>query len=172
MNAYLKLFDLKGKSAIVTGGASGIGRAIALKLAEFGANVVVADVKISDVEAVVKEIESMGGKSIAIKVDVSRIDDVNDILESTCRVFGGVDILINNAGILGSFDLPLRKTSEKEWNIVLNVNLKGVFFCLKSVAEVMIKQNSGKIVNLSSIAGKTGGTLGFQERIIQHRKQA
>ena len=142
---------LKNKVAIVTGAGQGIGRGIALSLAKEGAKVVVTDItdKINDV---VKEI---GSQAIAIKVDVSKRKQTEEMVEKTLQKFGRIDILVNNAGIYPFKSLLEMK--EEDWDHVLNVNLKGVFNCTKSVLSTMTKQKYGKIINIASIAGTKVG---------------
>jgi 3-oxoacyl-[acyl-carrier protein] reductase len=142
---------LKNKVAIVTGAGQGIGRGIALSLAKEGAKVVVTDItdKINDV---VKEI---GSQAIAIKVDVSKRKQTEEMVKKTLKKFGRIDILVNNAGIYPFKSLLEMK--EEDWDHVLNVNLKGVFNCTKSVLSTMTKQKYGKIINIASIAGTKVG---------------
>jgi len=146
--------SLVNKIAIVTGAGRGIGRAIAIALAREGANVVVNDVNIKTAEEVVKEIESLGHQAVAIQVDVSDTKEVNRMVQLVLKKFKRVDILVNNAGIIrrGSIE----DLAEEDWDRVINVNLKGAFNCTKAVVGIMKKQRSGKIVNISSIAGKIG----------------
>ena len=146
--------NLVNKVAIVTGAGRGIGTAIALSLAREGAIVVVNDVDIKTAKEVVKKIESLGHQAVAIQVDVSDSKEVNRMVQIVLRKFKKVDILINNAGIIrrGSIE----DLVEDDWDRVIDVNLKGAFNCAKAVVGIMKKQRYGKIVNISSIAGKIG----------------
>ena len=147
--------DLTNKVAIVTGSGRGIGRAIALKLAEVEANVVVNDVGDAEpVEGVAGEIRAMNRQSLAILADVSLADDVTRLVETTVSTYGRVDILVNNAGILR--DRLIMRMTEGEWDKVLDVNLKSVFLCTRAVLRHMVKQRWGRIISLASIVGMTG----------------
>lgn len=147
--------QLKGKTAVVTGGSRGIGRAIALELAACGANVVVNYTRNSAAaEAVVAEIKSMGTIGMAVKADVSITSEVENLVNEVLNTLGSIDILVNNAGITRD-NLIIRMT-EKEFDDVINTNLKGAFICTKAVSKVMIKQKSGKIINVSSVVGIVG----------------
>lgn len=147
--------DLKGKSAIVTGARRGIGRGIALALAKAGANVAVSDIDKNECEKVVAEIERLGVKGIAIKADVSNSADVDAMVRQTVKKFGGIDIIVNNAGIY--FSKPLLETTEKDWDRLIGINLKGVFLCTKAAVAEMVKQGrGGKVISISSIAGEVG----------------
>jgi len=150
----VKMKQLKDKNAIVTGSARGIGKAIAVKLAENGANVVIVDVNIEAAEETAKEIEAMGVKSMAMKVNVVNYDEVEEMVAKTKESWGSVDILINNAGITKD-NLILRMTPE-DFDLVISINLKGVFNGLKAITPVMMKQRSGKIVNTASVIGLIG----------------
>lgn len=147
--------NLKGKNAIVTGGARGIGRAIALKLAEMGVNVAVnytsSDVAALEVVALAKE---MGVQALAFKADVSKDADVASLTDAVKTAFGSIDILVNNAGI--TRDGLLIRMKEEDWDLVLDTNLKGVFLTTKHVGKIMLKQRAGKIVNISSVVGVMG----------------
>ncbi len=146
---------LKGKNAIVTGGSRGIGRAIAIALAKAGANVAVNYTSNSkSAEEVVAELKEMGVSAIAVKADVSKAEEVDNLTSEALRNFGRIDILINNAGI--TKDNLIVKMTEKDFMDVIDINLKGAFICTKAVSKIMIKQRSGKIVNVSSIVGIIG----------------
>ena len=131
-----------------------MGKAIALEFARLGANLALADVDLKETELVVKEIKKMGRAALAFKCDISKAGDVDKMFRSVAAKFKRLDIMINNAGILLS--KPFAEMSEKDWDKILNVNLKGVFLCSNRAAKVMIKQKSGKIVSIASIAGKIG----------------
>lgn len=146
---------LKGKNALVTGASRGIGRAIALELARQGANVAVNYAGSADkAEAVVKELQALGVAAFAVQADVANEDSVKDMIKQTVDQFGSLDMLINNAGI--TKDNLLMRMKEEEFDAVINTNLKGVFLCTKAVARQMMKQKSGRIVNVSSIVGVSG----------------
>jgi len=151
------MISLEGKIAVVTGAGRGIGKSIALALAKLKADVVVADVVVSDGTGqndVVKEIEGMGQKAIAVQTDVTAEADVKNLIEKALETFGRVDILVNNAGITKD-NLAMRLT-EDDWDKVLDINLKGVFLCAKEVLRPMMKQKSGSIINIASIIGLVG----------------
>ena len=145
---------LKDKVALVTGGARGIGRAIALLFAQEGADVVIWDVNVQESEKTCADIEALGRKSMALQVDVTNFKQVEESVNKILDKFAKVDILVNNAGI--TRDGLLLRMNEADWDAVLNVNLKGPFNCTKAVSKVMIKQRSGKIVNIASIIGIIG----------------
>lgn len=146
---------LLGKTAVVTGGSRGIGRAIVLKLAEMGANIVVnytsSPQKAEEVVALVKE---MGREAIAIQANVSDSDAIQKMMQEVEEKFSTIDILINNAGI--TKDTLLMKMKDEDWDQVMDINLKGTFNCTKAVTRKMMKQRSGKIVNLASVVGVMG----------------
>lgn len=146
---------LEGKVALVTGASRGIGREIALELAREGASVAV-NYAGSEAKAleVVGEIKAMGRDAFAIQADVSNSESVNDMAKETIERFGKIDILVNNAGI--TKDNLLMRMKESEWDDVININLKGVFLCTKAVTRQMMKQRSGRIINISSIVGVSG----------------
>lgn len=148
--------DLSNKVALVTGSARGIGQAIALKLAEAGANVAVNDIASAAeaLEGVVKEIESLGRQSLAVTADVSSAEDVARMVESVVSKFGRIDILVNNAGV--TRDGLVMRMSDEDWNTVLNVDLKSAFLCTRAVLRPMLKQRWGRIVSIASIVGIHG----------------
>lgn len=146
--------DLKGKVAIVTGGAQGIGKSIATQLALAGANVVIADVMEEVAKSTAQEISQKGSEAISIRVDVSSLSSVEEMVKKTLDKFGRIDILINNAGI--TRDALVMRMKEEDWDLVLDINLKGAFNCIKTVSPIMMKQRSGKIVNIASIVGIIG----------------
>jgi 3-oxoacyl-[acyl-carrier protein] reductase len=146
---------LDGKSALVTGGGTGIGRAIAVALAARGANVAVANrSSIEAARAVASEIESMGRKSLALQGDVAVAEDAENFVKHVLTSFGSLDILVNNAGT--TRDSLLVRMSESDWDTVLDTNLKGAFLVTRAAIKVMMKQRSGKIVNVSSVMGMVG----------------
>ena len=151
--------DLKGKVAIITGGAQGIGRAICVALAREGSSVVVCDVLHTD--EIVARVREQNGKVLGLKCDVSQKDEVTQAVDRTMTEFGRIDILVNVAGILGELDMnsPLSEYSIEEWDRVQNVNLKGTFLFCQAVWPIMERQKSGKIVCIGSIAAQTGGTV-------------
>ncbi|MCK4339620.1 MAG: SDR family oxidoreductase [Candidatus Cloacimonetes bacterium] len=149
------LFDLTNKVAIVTGGGSGLGRSNAIALAKAGAYVVITDIDYKNAQKVTKEIINLGGKSICIKVDVTKKQELQDMVRETVNVFNKVDILINSAGIIAPHapHIPLVEMDEKKWDRVIEVNLKGTFLSNQAVAKQMIKQKSGRIINMASMSG-------------------
>ncbi|MFD1735783.1 3-oxoacyl-[acyl-carrier-protein] reductase [Bacillus salitolerans] len=146
---------IEGKVALVTGASRGIGKAIALELASKGATVAInyagSEAKANEV---VDEIKSMGQEAIAIQADVSSSEDVTNMIKTVVDTYGRLDILVNNAGI--TRDNLLMRMKEEEWDAVINTNLKGVFHCTKGVTRQMMKQRSGKIINIASIVGVSG----------------
>lgn len=145
---------LQGKVALVTGGARGIGREIALLFAKEGSDVCLCDVNLEAARATQKEIEALGRKSLSFETDVTALKQVEEMINIILDNLKHIDILVNNAGI--TKDNLLLRMSEEEWDKVLAVNLKGVFSCTKAVSRPMIKQRSGKIVNIASIIGIMG----------------
>ncbi len=143
---------LKNKVAIVTGAAQGIGKGIALALAKEGANVIVSDIR--DAKEVVKEIESFNVKAMFIKVDISKRQEVEKMVEMVLKKFGKIDVLVNNAGVYPF--KTLTEMEEEDWDKVLDINLKGTFNCTKAVLPTMIKNKGGNIINISSIAALVG----------------
>jgi NAD(P)-dependent dehydrogenase (short-subunit alcohol dehydrogenase family) len=147
---------LAGKVALVTGGSSGIGRATALKFAAEGAKVVVADVNVEGGEETVRRIKEGGGAAVFVKTDVARADEVEDLVTKAVAVYGRLDCAFNNAGI--SIEGRAHEVCEEEWDRLMNVNLKGVWLCMKHELIQMLKQGQGAIVNTSSIWGLVGAT--------------
>lgn len=149
---------LEKKVAVVTGAGRGIGKAIATKLAEEGARVVISDVDLAFAESLAEKLKVMGREALAIKADVSNWQEVESMFEQAGRRFGGVDILVNNAGIRR--DAPFHKISEKDWDSAIAVQLKGSFNCARAAQKYMVRQNYGKIVNLSSPVPASLGNRG------------
>ncbi|MDV4151547.1 3-oxoacyl-[acyl-carrier-protein] reductase [Clostridium sp. AL.422] len=167
---------VNNKNAIVTGGSRGIGKEIARTLAENGANIAINYRKYNEeIEHLVEELRALGVKVLAIKCDISNSDEVNNFINEVKENFGSIDILINNAGI--TKDGLLLRMSEKDFNDVIDVNLKGTFNMTKSVSSIMIRQRFGKIINISSVVGIAGnagqcnyaaskaGVIGFSKSV-------
>lgn len=144
--------ELKDKVAIVTGSGRGIGEGVAMVLAREGAKLVIVDMNLDDARNVAKKIEAGGGQAIATRTDISKKADVEAMVAATLEAFGTVDVLVNNAGIEATPCLA-HEMSEAQFDRVLGVNLKGTFFCSQAVLPTMIAKNSGRIVNVSSVAG-------------------
>jgi 3-oxoacyl-[acyl-carrier protein] reductase len=145
---------LKGQTAVVTGGARGIGKEISLALAREGANIVIADLIAEQSEETAEEIKKLDCKALIQKVDVSKMADVENMVQNTINEFKTLDILINNAGV--TRDTLLVRMKEEDWDFVLKVNLTGTFNCSKAAAKYMMKQKKGRIVNIASIVGVMG----------------
>jgi 3-oxoacyl-[acyl-carrier protein] reductase len=153
-------FDVTGKIALVTGASSGIGRAAAKALAANGARVTINFHSNQDgAEATRAEIVAAGGTAITVKADVAKASDVQSLVERTVSELGPIDILVNNAGSLVE-RLRILELTEERWDEVIDLNLKSAFLCCRAVAASMMERKSGSIVNVSSIAGRTGGALG------------
>lgn len=147
--------DLKGKTAVVTGSGRGIGRAVALKLADLGVNVVLNATQGSrTVDEVEKGISARGVGCAVVRADVRNTAEAEKIIQTAVERFGRVDILVNNAGI--TRDNLIIRMSEQEWDDVLDTNLKGTFNCIKAVSRIMLKQKSGRIINITSVSGIVG----------------
>ncbi|HEY1463032.1 MAG TPA: SDR family NAD(P)-dependent oxidoreductase [Terriglobales bacterium] len=144
---------LTDRIAVVTGAGSGIGAGIAHKLAEMGATVILVGRTRTKLEAVAKSIAAAGNKAEAMECDVADLGSVEQLAQSVEKKFGRADILVNNAGV-GAFGGPLHTMPPKEWDAIINTNLRGVFYCIRSFAPKMIEAGRGEIVNISSIAGK------------------
>jgi len=145
---------LKDKVALITGGARGIGQAIAMTFAREGADIVVADVNLQIAQKTASDIENLGRKALALEMDVTNYDLVEAGINKILDKMGKVDILVNNAGI--TKDNLLLRMSQADWDAVINVNLKGTFNCIKAVSRTMVKQRSGRIISIASIIGLMG----------------
>lgn len=159
MKRGTEMFDLTDRTAIVTGASRGIGRSIALTLADFGADVVIADVAVADGQEVVGEVEARDRRALFVETDVSDGDSVEQMVKQTVDKFGKIDILVNNAGIVQRVEGndTIVGVTDESFDRVMDVNLKGAFLCAKVVMREMIKREVGKIVNITSIAAKWGG---------------
>ncbi len=152
MKSIQELFDLTGKGAIVTGGGSGYGKAIALRLGEAGAGVMIANRSLGSAEQVVNEIKAAGGKAQAIQADVATTANAEKVAAATMEAFGSIEILVNVAGI--RLYNQMSKITEDQWDKIIDTNLKSMFFFSQAACEVMKKGgNGGKIVNISSVGG-------------------
>ncbi len=148
------MIDLSGKTALVTGGGRGIGKEIAIRLAQAKCQVAVCDIDLDTATATSKELEAISGKSMGLKANVASAADVAAMFKDFLASFGKLDILVNNAGI--TRDGLLVRMKEEDWDAVLNVNLKSAFLCCKEAARPMMKARSGKIINIASVVGKMG----------------
>lgn len=154
MNAnHPELKSLSGQVAVVTGAGRGIGAAIARKLASLGGSVVLCGRSLKPLQTTVSEIAAGGGQTKVMQCDVSNLESVQALASFVEKSFGRIDILVNNAGV-GSFAAPLHELTPEEWEKVLNTNLRGVYYCIRSFAPMMIRAKTGHIVNISSLAGK------------------
>lgn len=149
-----ELFSLKGKVAIVTGGGRGLGEQIAIGFAEAGANVVVCSRRVEACEEVSEKLKEIGVESLALKCDITRPEDVKNVVEQTVERFGRIDILVNNSG--ASWGAPAEDMPLEAWQKVLNVNVTGTFLMSQTAGKVMLEQGSGKIINIASVAGLKG----------------
>jgi len=153
------LFDLMGKVALIVGGTGGIGRALCLGLAEYGADVIVASRRLGHLEEVAKEIHALGGKTMAISVDITDEKSVADMVENILKRFPRIDILVNAAGV--AIQRPADGFPIDEWQRVMDINARGTWLCCQAVGRVMLKQCSGKIINISSVSGRYGLPSGY-----------
>lgn len=145
---------LKDRNTFITGAAQGIGRSMAIGMAKEGANVAVADINIERAEAAAQEIRALGVKSLAIRLDVSMKNEVVSAFETFTKEFGRLDILVNNAGI--TKDALILRMKDEDWDVTLDVNLKGAFLCSKEAIKLMAKQQYGRIISMSSVVAFTG----------------
>ncbi|MFC1944013.1 SDR family NAD(P)-dependent oxidoreductase [Chloroflexota bacterium] len=148
----MPIFSVDGKIAIITGGSQGIGRMLALGFAKSGASVVLVARTVADLETVANEVEIQGGKALVVPTDVTKSDQVSQMVHKTVKAFGHIDILVNCAG--GGIYEPLLDISEESWDFRLDYNLKSVYLCCRAVGKVMVEQGSGNIINFS-----TGGAV-------------
>jgi 3-oxoacyl-[acyl-carrier protein] reductase len=167
--------DLTGKVALVTGAAQGIGKAVAMLLAQRGADIIISDVNLEKAEETSKEIATLGPRAMAIRANVAVVEEVEKMVQAIIERFGQIHILVNNAGI--ARDKLLLRMTEEDWDLVLDINLKGTFNCTKAVIRYMSKQRYGKIVNIASVVGEMGnagqanysaskaGVIGFTKTI-------
>src|SRR6266567_3805148 len=144
---------LQGKVAVVTGGGAGIGRGIALCMAREGADIAIPDIQDGNAHAVVKEVEKLGRKAVAMHCDVTKAADVKASLDGVKKELGRIDILVNNAGMASSAGMPFTNNTEEDWDKTYAVNLKSVFLTCKEIAPYFIERKAGRIINIASIAG-------------------
>ncbi len=145
---------LKGKNALITGSAQGIGKSVALGMAKEGANICIADVNIEKAEETAKEITALGVKAMAVRLDVSSQESVAEAFSTFTTELGPIDVLVNNAGI--TKDTLILRMKEEDWDAVLDINLKGSFLCSKEAIKKMAKQRAGKIISISSVVAFMG----------------
>ena len=148
------IFDITGKVTIVTGAAGGIGRAIALGLAQFGSDVVLADMAETGVGELVTQIERTGSQALPVQVDLTDLNDIDRLVAETMSRFGKIDVLVNSVGC--NVRRPALQITEEDWDKVIDTNLKSLFFCTRAVGEIMVGQNRGKVINIASVMGLVG----------------
>ncbi len=146
-------FNIEGKTIIVTGASSGLGKGLSLAYAKAGANIVAASRDVSKLEALVREVELIGGKALAVKADVTKNAEIEQMIEVALERFGGIDVLLNNAGV-SIPGLLAEQVTEKQMQAIMDTNFKGVFLCGTAVARYMIDRKKGKIINMSSVLGQ------------------
>jgi 3-oxoacyl-[acyl-carrier protein] reductase len=146
--------ELTGKVALVTGAAQGIGKAVAMLLAQRGADIIISDINLEKAEETTQEIATLGPRAMVIRANVAVVEEVEKMVRAIIERFGQIHILVNNAGI--ARDKLLLRMTEEEWDLVLDINLKGTFNCTKAVIRYMSKQRYGKIVNIASVVGEMG----------------
>jgi NAD(P)-dependent dehydrogenase (short-subunit alcohol dehydrogenase family) len=145
------LFDVTGRKALLTGAGRGIGRVLALALAEAGCDVSILEIEMKNAESVVKDIKKLGRKGIAFRADITKKEQVDKAFAETVKELGRLDICVNNAGI--SIQKPAEEMPEEDWDSILDINLKGVFLCCQAAARIMIPQHQGSIINIASMSG-------------------
>ena len=151
------MIDLKGTVAVVTGGSRGIGRAVVKQMASAGAKVVFSYASdLPSARSVVAEVESAGGTAVAVPSDVSRREEAESVVEEAQTRFGKLDVLVNNAGIWNSRDIPIEEMTDEEWDHMMAVNLRGVFLTIRAAVPLMKERRSGRLINVSSTAGQRG----------------
>ncbi len=148
------MFDLTGKTAIVTGGTKGLGLAIVQALSSVGAQVVVVSRNAHDCKRVAQDLEDKGRKAFGFACDITQSENIQDLIDNTLQQYGRIDILINNAGV--AVTKPAVELTEEDWDFVINTNLKGVFMMAQAVGQVMIQQQYGRIINMASMFGLVG----------------
>jgi NAD(P)-dependent dehydrogenase (short-subunit alcohol dehydrogenase family) len=158
---------LKDKVALITGGASGMGKAEALAFAAKGAKVVIADINYDGAKKVVNEIVENGGSALALQVNMTNAAEMNDMVQDILKEFGQIDILVNNAGIFDKYKTSL-ETSEEDWDFIFNINLKSAFLLSNLVLPGMISRENGTIINISSVAGLVAGKGGAAYTASKH----
>lgn len=151
-----ELLSLKNRIAVVTGGGRGIGKFIAKGLAEAGADIVLASRKFENCVAVAKEVEALGVRALPVQCDLEKVEDISNLIEATVKSFGRIDILVNNAGL--TWGAPTLQYPLDKWEKVINVNLRAVFLLCKEVANIMVRQRRGKIINITSVLSFRGAT--------------
>lgn len=158
---------LENKTAIVTGAASGMGKAIAQLYAQEGASVVVADLNQQEIDEVVKAITSNGGKATGIVCNVAKEDQVKQMVDETIKTYGTIDVLVNNAGIMDDF-IPVEQMSNEHWNRIMEVNVNGPMYACRLVVPIMLAKKSGSIINIASIGGLQGSRAGAAYTTSKH----
>lgn len=149
---FESLLDLSGKVAIVTGGGTGIGKAITLELAKTGCNLAIASRKLENLEPTAREVNALGRKCIYLATDLRQVDQIENMVHRTEEEYGRIDILVNNAGV--NFNSPAEKISPNGWNTIISINLSGAFLCSRAVFPIMARQKKGTIINIASVGGE------------------